>query len=126
MPMPKGMLGSVVRFFYSQYLRMLDLSEHDLPGFDKAEVLQGSAMGLESRFTVVTNHTFAAKSWLTPEKARQLTVWGKTNPLGKGSAASDPHIVVTANGLWLVLRGNYSEGHQLNEIIRLGVAVTRG
>lgn len=124
MSMPGGMLGSVVRFFYSQYLRMLDLNEHDLPGFDKAEVLQGSAMGLESRFTVVTNHTFAAKSWLTPQKARQLTAWSKTSPLGKG-AASDPHIVVTANGMWLVLRGNYREERQMDEITRLGAAITR-
>jgi hypothetical protein len=123
--MPGGLFGTAVRFFYGQYLRVLDLGEQDLPGFDKAEVLPGNQFGLERYFSILTSNSVVAKNWLDAGRAHQLAAWCKTNPLKAGSAAANPHIILTVHGLWLVYRGRFNQEQQIAEIARLGAALTK-
>jgi hypothetical protein len=123
--MPGGLFGTAVRYFYGQYLRLLDLDEQDLPGFDKAEVLPGNQFGLEKYFSILTSNSVIAKNWLDAGRSRQLAAWCQTNPLKSGSAASNPHIIVTVRDLRLVYRGQFNQEHQINEISRLGATLTK-
>jgi len=103
----------------------LDLGEQDLPGFDKAEVLPGNQFGLEKYFSILTSNSVMAKNWLDAGKSRQLAVWCQTNPLRAGSAASNPHIILTVRDLRLVYRGRFNQEHQISEIARLGAALAK-
>ena len=123
--MPSGLFGTAVRYFYGQYLRVLDLGEQDLPGFDKAEVLPGDQFGLEKYFSILTSNSVMAKNWLDAGRARQLAAWCQANPLKAGNAASNPHIIVTVRDLRLVYRGQFNQEYQINEIARLGAALTK-
>ena len=123
--MPDGLFGTAMRYFYGQYLRLLDLREQDLPGFDKAEVLPGNQFGLEKYFSILTSNSVIAKNWLDSGRARQLAAWCQANPLKAGSAASNPHIIVTVRDLRLVYRGRFNQEHQISEIARLGAALTK-
>jgi hypothetical protein len=123
--MPGGLFGSAVSYIYGQYLRVLDLREQDLPGFDNAEVLPGNQFGLEKYFSILTSNSVVAKNWLDGGRARQLAAWCQTNPLKAGSAAANPHIILTVHGLWLVYRGRYNQEQQIAEITRLGAALTK-
>jgi hypothetical protein len=122
--MPGGVFGAAVRMIYGQYLRMLDVSETDLPGFANAQILPGDQVGLDKRFTILTNDPSTAKTWLTGERVRQLLAWTQSNPLKASSAAADPHLVVTAQGLRMTFRGKYNQAEQIAAIARLGVALS--
>jgi hypothetical protein len=118
--MPSGIFGAAVRMIYGQYLRMLDVSESDLPGFDQAQILPGDQVGLDKRFTILTNDPATATSWLTGERIRHLTTWTQSNPLKASNAATDPHLVITKQGLRMTFRGRYNQPDQIAAIARLG------
>jgi hypothetical protein len=121
MGMPGGWLGSVVRLLYGRYLQMLDLAESDLPGFEGAELLSGSSLGLDDGLVVLTNCSPDAQAWLTPRRARLLGNWMRNHTLkGKPAAASCPHIVVFNRGLWLLFRSHFASGEPTSAIIELG------
>lgn len=123
--MPGGLAGSIARMAYGQYLRMLDLSEQDMPGFADAQLLPGDHIGLEKGFTILTSNPAAAKAWLTPRRLRQLTAWIQSNPLQANRAASDPHLWVTSQGLWLAFRGKYNRPEQVATIAKLGAGLAQ-
>jgi hypothetical protein len=123
--MPGGLAGSLARMAYGQYLRMLDLSEQDMPGFAEAQLLPGDQVGLEQGFAILTSDPAAAKAWLTPARVGQLTAWTQSNPLQANRAASDPHLWVTAQGLWLALRGKYNRPEQVAAIAQLGAGLVK-
>ncbi len=118
--MPGGVFGAAVRMIYAQYLRMLDVSESDLPGFDQAQILPGDQVGLDKRFTILTNDPTTAKSWLTGERVRHLTAWTQSNTLQASNAAADPHLVITRQGLRMTFRGRYNQPDQIAAIARMG------
>jgi len=122
--MPGGVFGAAVRMIYGQYLRMLDISESDLPDFDKAQILPGDHVGLNKRFTILTNDPYTAKTWLTGERVRQLVIWTQTNPLKANNAASDPHLVVTPHGLRITFRGKFNQVEQIAAIAHLGASLS--
>ena len=123
--MPSGVFGTAVRMIYGQYLRMLDVSEADLPGFEQAQVLPGDQAGLDKRFTILTNDPSVAKTWLTGERVRRLTAWTQSNPLKASSAAADPHLVITSQGLRMTFRGRYNKSEQVEAITQLGTNLAR-
>lgn len=124
--MPSGIFGVAVRMIYSQYLRMLDVSEADLPGFEQAQTLPGEQIGLDKHFTILTNDSFTAKTWLTGERVRLLAGWTQSNPLKTSSAASDPHLVITSQGLRITLRNKYNHPDQIRAIAQFGASLARG
>jgi hypothetical protein len=115
--MPGGVFGAAVQMVYGHYLRMLDVNEGDLPGFDTAQILPGDQVGLEKRFTILTNAPYTAKTWLTGDRVRLLVAWTQSNPI---KAGVDPHLVVTSQGLRMVFRGKYNKTEQIAAIVRLG------
>jgi hypothetical protein len=123
--MPSGVFGAAVRMIYGQYLRMLEINESDLPGFDQAQILSGDQVGLEKRFNILTNDPYTAKTWLTGERVRQLTAWTQTNPLKASSAATDPHLVISRQGLQITFRGRYNKSEQVAAITQLGANLAR-
>lgn len=118
--MPGGVFYAAVRMVYGQYLRMLDVHEADLPGFDQAQILPGEQFGLDNYYTIMTNGPLTAKTWLTGERIRQLVVWTQSNPLKANSATADPHVVITSQGLSMIFRGRYNQPDQIALIVRLG------
>jgi len=120
---PKGFFGAALRTIYGQYLRMLDVAESDLPGLATAQVLPGSQAGLGDHFTILTNDPSIAKSWLTAERVQQLAAWAKTNPLQASRAETDPHLVITNQGLRLTFRGRYNKPEQVAAITQLGAGL---
>ena len=116
--MPGGAFGVAARMIYGQYLRMLDVSEHDLPGFANAQILPGDQVGLDRRFTILTNDPYTAKTWLTGDRVRLLVAWTQSNPI---KAGVDPHLVITSQGLRMVFRGKYNKTEHIAAIARLGI-----
>ncbi|MFZ6028869.1 MAG: hypothetical protein ACOYYS_14230 [Chloroflexota bacterium] len=123
--MPGGLAGSIVRAVYGRYLRMLDLSDQDMPGFANAQFLTGDQVGLEKRFAILTSDPVAAKAWLTPSRAGRLAAWMQSNPLEAAQAESDPHLWLTAQGLWLAFRGRYNRPEQVAAIAQLGADLAK-
>jgi len=123
--MPGGVFGAAVRMIYGQYLRMLDVSEADLPGFANAQILPGDQVGLDKSFTILTHDPYTAKTWLTGERVRQLVAWTETNPLKASSAAANPHLIVTGQGLRMTFRSKYNQAEQIAAIASLGTDLAR-
>jgi len=122
--MPGGVFGAAVRMIYGQYLRMLEVNEGDLPGFDTAQILPADQVGLEKRFTILTNDPSTAKTWLTDNRVQQLVAWTQSNPLKASNAAANPHLVVTNQGLRMTFRGKYNQAEQIAIIASLGAGLS--
>ncbi|MBN2005697.1 MAG: hypothetical protein JXA21_20235 [Anaerolineae bacterium] len=123
--MPGGVLGSVARFFYRQYLKIAGLSERDLPGFEQAEILPGTAFGLDDRLTLVTNSPDTANRWLDYKRIGQLNAWIQSNPLNRRPASAMPHITVTPQDLRIIFRDKFNETDQIAAIVQLGVNLAK-
>jgi hypothetical protein len=117
--------GIAVNNIYRIYLETMDLATSDLPNFYHATVLNGSQVGLNDQFYVLTDNFDASEDWFDAEKKQLLLKWVQINPLNARKDGVIPHFLTTSKGFVLFFRGNYSNFGQVNLISKLGVALIR-
>ncbi|MBN1260018.1 MAG: hypothetical protein JXB35_04980 [Anaerolineae bacterium] len=124
MPM-QGVLASVARFAYRQYLRLLRLDVEELPGLEHAVTLSNLDERLSAHYTALTSDALAGEAWLTPRRVDAIAGWLAQHPFRQRDASEHLVVVVAPRGVWLIFQADIHEDVYVQEITRLGVSLVR-
>jgi hypothetical protein len=118
-------LGFFKRMNYKHLLNFFKLSPHDLPDFEMVDILQGDQFGLKKEFMVLTDNKTIARNWLTRTRADKLMDWSRNSSLKTGFSRNKPHLLVSRQGIHLVVYGNLNKAQQLDLVVRFGADLAR-
>ncbi len=124
-----GLMGSLFKMMYPQYLNMFPLESDERPDMNNLSAVDGVDPQLSSRYIIMSNFANGARDVLNPWTVIPLTQWADQHPVHNlqavGRGQFGPLLVLyTGRGLRLGFSSELDQ-NQVEEIARFGAELAR-